>query len=175
MSNVNAQNQCCTLEQAKRLNELWINQDVIWYWSCFFHHTPDAKFEICRRNKHGIYYDQEGWFDALHFPVQTPLTTYAAYNVAELGAMLLKEARDCYYHQPSGMWSHSNAGWMTIQVEKKGAVMHEDIGTHNLFSTQAECYGDRLLYLMHQYPIKYPAEFVNTRLKKFYELKRETV
>lgn len=81
------------------------------------------------------------------------------YTVAELGAMLLKDTRDCNYHNPSGMWTHNHTMW-----DKENA--------QDLFATQAECYADRLLYIMHTYAVKYTAEFMNARLQKFYALKR---
>ena len=91
-----------------------------------------------------------GTTDTLHIP---------AFNIGELGAMLLKETEYCYFHKPSGLWSHASVGWNTDHTKR-------------LFDTQAECYADRLLYLLTLFPVKYPAEFMNTRLKNFYDLKR---
>lgn len=84
---------------------------------------------------------------------------YYAYTVAELGAMLLTQTKGCSYHAQSGMWTHDRAKW-------------NPEGSDNLFSTQAECYADRLICLMTTEPMKFSADFINTRLRKFYELNR---
>lgn len=116
-------------------------------------------------------YACHAWILATHFATLPPkynIGLYAgndpmfmvpAYSVAELGAMLQKDTRDCYYHNLSGMWTHHHTKWLA------------DSG-HELFATQAECYADIVLYYLHKHPQKHTADFYNQRLKKFYELKR---
>jgi predicted amino acid racemase len=66
------QSQVCTLEQAKKLNELGVKQDSLFYW-------------IDRKDKSRVVYS--GLIEDIE-----KLTTYSAFTVAELGVML-----PCYY------------------------------------------------------------------------------
>lgn len=156
----NFENQCCTPEQAIALHKAGIEQDSLFYWSDAL--NLGKSLEFVRRYLRDIYNDSNGNFSILHFPVQFG-QTYSAFNVAELGAMLLKHTEGCHFHNLSGEWTHDQA---KIQPWTNGVQ-------HNLFKTQAQCYADRLLCLLAKNPVKYSPVLMGTRLKKFYELKRE--
>lgn len=140
---MNIVNQVCTRPQATELFKKGIATEGYFYWIKF---QMPQEWVICSTGNlpHNVIAkcaDDE---------------ILSAFTVAELGAMLQKEVKECYFHQPSGMWSHAHAGWRLDAEEKQ-----------LLFSTQAESYADHLLYLLNNYPVKWSADFVNNRLKKF--------
>lgn len=156
------QNTCCTQKQAIRFKELRILQLAQFYYSDFNNEPSSIELRFCRRHHRMIFHDDTCTASVGHYFEQGIVKFYndfAAFSVAELSSMLLKQVNDCYFHNPSGMWSHSAAMW-----EKNN---HQD-----LFSTQAECYADRVIYLMSVHKSKYNAEFINSRLLKLHTLKR---
>lgn len=71
------ESQVCTLEQAKRLQELGVTQVSIWFWETL-KHFPD-----CAENR------LTAWFNAGHSISQDVVTgIFSAFTVAELGVML---------------------------------------------------------------------------------------
>lgn len=139
---INVHNFCCTKQQAEELKEAGIIQISVFYW-----YISGAGSE----EKPGIIY--------IISDVEIEPEMPSAFTVAELGAMLLKQSDKCFYHNPSSTWSHHNVGWSSYN------------GRAELFSTQAECYGDRLLYLISNKI--FTAELLNQRLIFFYGHKRE--
>jgi len=133
---INVSSQVCTLKQAGILQRLGLLQK-----SLLYHHKSSAL-------------SGDGWAIGTESDITTLFSTdvLSAFNTAELGAMLLKETRYCYYHPGTGMWSHEHA----LEKEK-------------LFSTQAQAYAARLIWRMRIEPLKYTAEFVNQRLINFYK------
>jgi len=65
------ENQVCGLELAKRLKELGIKQDSLWYWGRYYHHNKDD-WELSDISS----------FENLNAEY------YSAFTVAELGEML---------------------------------------------------------------------------------------
>lgn len=131
---INVISQICTLRQAQKLARMGVQQTTLLY-----HHKSSAL-------------SGDGWAVGTQSDITTLFSTevFSAYNVAEFGAILQKETKYCYYHPPSGMWSHEHA------TEKE-----------KLFSTQAQCYAARLIWCMGIEPLRWTSEFVNDRLKKF--------
>lgn len=144
---MNVITQVCAKKQAEKLKKLGLLQT-----SLLYHYYSPAFDHKCSPAFIG-----DGWAvgtakDALVFGVEIGLSEgqqFSAYNTAELGAMLLKETKYCWYHNPSGMWSHDNAT------------------NPGLFETQAQCYADRLIWRMGIEPLKWTPYFVNNRLLKF--------
>lgn len=81
------EDQVITLDQAVRLKELGVGQESLYYYSSL-RTTPNNELFLCRRNGIGLYYDEKGWFDAIHFVPGMTEYTYSAFTVAELGIML---------------------------------------------------------------------------------------
>lgn len=136
---MNVITQVCTLKQAQKFKRFGLLQN-----SLLYHYCAPAL-------------GGDGWAvgtakDATIFGVEIGLSedgSVSAFNTAELGAMLLKETKYCWYHNPSGMWSHDN------------------VTNVHLFETQAQCYADRLTWRMGIEPLKWTPYFVNNRLLKF--------
>lgn len=135
------ENQCCTLEQAKKLKELGVKQDAIWFWL-----YPAKEGIISTSN--GLYYhlhakeifsDNEGnEFDS---------EMSAAYTVAELGVML-PTAYDTM---------RVDDGWRGYDDNNK------DYPCNLIFKTEAECRAALLIALLENEDTT-PQE-VNQRLK----------
>jgi hypothetical protein len=85
------EDQVCALEQAKKLKELGIEQNSIFYFSNFFDIRQPEEYRICRREESGIFHDRGGSFESFHFSHHKSRieTTYSAFAVAELGQLLI--------------------------------------------------------------------------------------
>lgn len=138
---MNVATQICTLRQAEKFKKFGLQQI-----SLLYHYQHPAL-------------SGDGWAvgtasDIFVFGLQAggskDANIFSAFNAAELGAILQKETRYCFYHEPSGMWSHQHA--------------HDG---EKLFTTQAQCYAARLIWRMGIEPLKWTAAFINNRLQKF--------
>lgn len=139
------QDQVCTLEQAKRLKELGVEQvGAIFYHS----HIWNVSWQI-----------RQARFADESFPY------FAAFTVAELGLMLPKEFQykgtKCYIQ----IWLQNAAGFSAC-INKidwfDGQEIHPEIARHTNFKSEAELRASMLIYMLETNLIT--AAEVNERL-----------
>lgn len=141
------QNQVCTREQAVFFKQAGLMQE-----SLLFHYQSSAISQLI---------NCDGWTigtrkDAEILGIASS-NMLSAYNVGELGAMLCRETKYCYYHKPSHCWG-----------------MDRIVHSHGLFTSQAQCYAAILKELMEiaeavsVLPQKTRIDKYNSLLKDFY-------
>lgn len=136
--------QVCSLELAKRLKELNVKQESLFYW-CGSHSNPDAPWEI----HNWKVYNSE--FRFRYYQSDDPIS---AFTVAELGEMLPKEIdidpKDeaiRHYHLTCTKWTN---GWI-VDYEFYG----DDSKLVSIEAdTEADARGTMLQYLLENGIIK---------------------
>lgn len=113
--------QVCSLELAKRLKELGVKQESLFYW--FKNRFKDNAFEV-ERSDHMVSYGN--WIDS-----------YSAFTCSELGEMLPK-------YSLSGKWQIGFASEYVCRVSQKYFK-----GVNPLYSkTEADARAKMLIYLI---------------------------
>ena len=81
------ENQVCSLDLAKRLKELGVNQESLWWW-----------VEDIASNIHLCYINKADMFHSIKIAKEPlPVNSYSAFTVAELGEMLPDWEEDMIY------------------------------------------------------------------------------
>lgn len=134
------QDQVCSLELAKRLKELGVKQDSLFYWRTFWNRYKEVEPEIKDTNTVFSVGD-EGWY-----------ITRSAYTVAELGEMLPADYRG--YESFNGeMTEYDTEGmaFKTYKIKDKWIceAFEEDIDIEETEAdTEADARAKMLIYLL---------------------------
>ena len=142
---MNIEKQCCTLEQAKRLQELGITAKGFLSWACKGAYYCD-----------NIEYAEEPpfiAFDCSEYSYPYKFIAYA-FTCAELGAMLPAQIKLSNELYPIVFYKDIDNKYYAAQITKQPV----SIG----FNTQAECKADRLIYLLEKNLVT--AEYCNQQL-----------
>ena len=97
---MNLESQVCSLELAKRLKELGVPQESLWYW-------------VQRKNTTAYVTERDLAFGYQPKNMGKVLNTYSAFTVAELGELALKDSNVEWklFHNPrNGIWMLYSAG-----------------------------------------------------------------
>lgn len=114
------ENQVCSLELAKRLKELGVKQESLWWWECHYGSEPELRFV----KKGKITETGDNWY-------------YSAFTVAELGEML-----------PSGYGSFKDTLTNTYYCGSRGfLVQGTQEFPHSIADTEANARAKMLIHL----------------------------
>lgn len=140
------ENQVCTFEQAKRLKELGVKQESIWFWEEMRHPVPQG----CATKRLQLY------ADVGHAISRSAVeANYSAFSATELGAMIpcnpSSSVNYSYYHRYN--WRGHSIGYTAL-----GLLPIE----REWFKIEVEARADLLIHLLENSTIV--AEEVNQRL-----------
>jgi len=125
------ENQVCSLELAKKLKELGVKQESLWWWMI----CPDKTYQISNAKSlgHKYWLEQHGekWKD---FPEEK--ISYSAFTVAELGEMLPKEY----------ISANTSQGWAILLLEK--VRKFQELVVLQIADTEANARAKMLIYLL---------------------------
>lgn len=116
--------QVCSLELAKRLKELGVKQESLWWWASRMDGDEEASL-LCDDRSWMLYYkDEFGW------------VRLSAFTVAELGEML-SDGMDMTWKSSTGEWNC-----------RYTLVSHEDNAVGTTATTEADARAKMLIYLL---------------------------
>lgn len=142
--------QYCTLQLSKRLKELGVEQISQFYWSDF----AGSKNELYIRKELGLYGVEVDYFSGLFFVrpgIESGLSAYSAYTVAELGVMLSPG-----YDTMKITIGFNDYAW-------KGFDLDGEDFPGEIFDTEAQCRAAMLISLIENNRVT--VEEINKRLQ----------
>jgi len=139
--------QVCSLELAKKLKELGVKQESLFYWQRYTEKkTGIEEWDLALRGKHtrdnawscltGNYHDGRQWIS--HWVEKDE--EYSAFTVAELGEMLPKGTQS--YHT-SFDWCLTNPKWATSYIQPNSTFL-------TYTDTEANARAKMLIYLIEE-------------------------
>jgi len=132
------EDQACSLELAKKLKELGVVQDSLWYWEEYRDDWMDLR--ATPKLVQGYHTDKE----QRDGNAVESSTYYSAFTVAELGEML-KDGMVKSYH-PGG--SGGELAWCSIYFVGEGRGIAGDATVSQHGATEAEARAKILIYLI---------------------------
>lgn len=149
----NLTKQVCTFEQAKRLKELGVEQDSLWYWNTIYLGEP--KISLYNAHSKDDDFFKSGMDSYKDIDISCHREPYySAYTVAELGEMLPDETINggmVDRHNENEYYCYTRTGdkFYTCRrnIDGDAALWNDDL-EYDTPPTEAQCRADILIYLL---------------------------